>query len=103
MQITKKHIDDIYERLEDFASHYDEIEHNSILFAARMFRNELILVLMAKSEEDIQKSEEFAKKAMKIVEGNLPTNEKIDKIIGLARKDIKCESHKRWKDEWKWW
>lgn len=69
MEITDKHLEDAFQRMEIYAITRDksEDEYLGMLFAAGMIQNQLRCVLKAKSEEELEFSEEFAKECMRVL------------------------------------
>lgn len=69
MEITEKHLEDAFQRMEIYAITGDksEDEYHGILFAAGMMQNQLKCILKAESEEDLELSEEFAGECMRVL------------------------------------
>lgn len=69
MEITEEHIQEELDRLEEYsiirAKNNDEA--HGVMFAALRMRTRLLCRLRAKSEEDYQLSEEYAKECMRIL------------------------------------
>jgi hypothetical protein len=89
MKITKDHIQEIYNRLEKMYLRENEVGgeiHHYFISGIDLFRMELELILMAKSEEELKKSEEFANISMEIFNNDkLSPDEKVEKIMTIAR------------------
>lgn len=70
MEITEKHLEDIFQMLELHAWRYakSKEECQGIIFAAGAMETRLRAVLKAKSEEDLKLGQEFGKEAIRILE-----------------------------------
>lgn len=69
MEITEKHLQDEFDRLEEYSIIYarNNDEARGIMFAALRIQTRLRCVLKARSEEDYLVSEEYAKECMRIL------------------------------------
>lgn len=69
MEITEKHLEDEFIRLEVYALNIEsEEQRQGIIFAAASMKMRLEVVLKAKSEEDLKLGEEFGKEVVRILE-----------------------------------
>lgn len=69
MEITEKHLEDAFQRLEIYAiqNANNDDEYHGILFSAGIMKDQLRCVLKAGSEEDLEIHEEFARECMRIL------------------------------------